>query len=599
MYHSLELASVPSAIRTLVLAAMLLACRPWARSATLTGSFATVDPGTTIDLSAEGQLDWADWGFVTEWSFNHKYGVTQQISYSFITDTKDGYSYTYPDGPWALEIGTTGFAWTNGTPARSSGTTTNGIYIFGDKLTNNTLVGFQIQCAADTTPKILKVYVGTSGDPKPPGSALTEFSASLGTLGYANDSLTTATGAMSGVFTVNFQADSPGQLLTVNFNCNDTSEFIFLQAATLAGTNLPPGVTIAAPADGANFSAPATFSVNATAADNDGTVTNLMLLNGPVILGQSASGALTVPMNNQAAGTYNFLAVATDDSGLSITSFPTRVYVTTAGGTLIGHVDTPPLSVNLTAEGTNDWAHWGLNSATNFDRKAGVNPQIPNFVLFNASTNELTNYAGNLTAYSWSDGTPTAAAVGTDTGVFLYATNDPPAFFQLTVPATNLLRRLKVFVGLSRAQGRLDAWLSDFSALPYSDSSVLETYSDAGQICSVYTLTFASPNPGANLIVTWTPVASFDANFGNLTWQAATLSPPPPPPLLQVVNPPANQFTLWFYANAGANYAVLYSDSLSPSNWQALTNFPGADTNAFIVDPGMGSSHRFYRVEVH
>jgi len=35
-------------------------------------------------------------------------------------------------------------------------------------------------------------------------------------------------------------------------------------------------------------------------------------------------------------------------------------------------------AVNLTNEGTLDWAHWGRNSATAFDRKANVTQRITN-----------------------------------------------------------------------------------------------------------------------------------------------------------------------------------------------------------------------------
>ena len=55
-------------------------------AATLSGTF--YDPGSDIiNLSAEGTLDWGHWGLVTEWTYNHKYGVPQQITYSFITVT--------------------------------------------------------------------------------------------------------------------------------------------------------------------------------------------------------------------------------------------------------------------------------------------------------------------------------------------------------------------------------------------------------------------------------------------------------------------------------------------------------------------------------
>ena len=38
-------------------------------------------------------------------------------------------------------------------------------------------------------------------------------------------------------------------------------------------------------------------------------------------------------------------------------------------------------NINLTAEGEIDWVHWGLYTETSLDRKAGVVPQISDFVL--------------------------------------------------------------------------------------------------------------------------------------------------------------------------------------------------------------------------
>ena len=48
-------------------------------------------------------------------------------------------------------------------------------------------------------------------------------------------------------------------------------------------------------------------------------------------------------------------------------------------GILLGTQAAAPASVNLTAEGTLDWAHWGLGAATDFDQKSEVANQINNF----------------------------------------------------------------------------------------------------------------------------------------------------------------------------------------------------------------------------
>jgi hypothetical protein len=78
-------------------------------------------------------------------------------------------------------------------------------------------------------------------------------------------------------------------------------------------------------------------------------------------------------------------------------------------------------------------------------------------------------YADNFTAYSWSDGTPTATAAGTRTGVFL---TNLASGFQFTLPADTTPRTLRLYVGAYAARGRLLAHLSDFSAQPYIDRSV-------------------------------------------------------------------------------------------------------------------------------
>src|SRR4029077_15932490 len=71
-------------------------------------------------------------------------------------------------------------------------------------------------------------------------------------------------------------------------------------------------------------------------------------------------------------GEYDLTAVATNEAG-STTSNPIHITVNPlAGGFLTASVTQSPASVNLTAQGTLDWAHWGRGSASGFDRKAGA-----------------------------------------------------------------------------------------------------------------------------------------------------------------------------------------------------------------------------------
>ncbi len=86
--------------------------------------------------------------------------------------------------------------------------------------------------------------------------------------------------------------------------------------------------------------------------------------------------------------------------------------------------------------------------------------------------------------------------------------------------------------------------------------------------------------------------------YGNVTWQAATLSSPPPAPVLVIsegLQP--NVLDLSFLAQAGVNYTVWGSSSLNPANWQVLTNFSGSDATAAVNDSGTNFVTRFYRVQ--
>jgi plastocyanin len=88
---------------------------------------------------------------------------------------------------------------------------------------------------------------------------------------------------------------------------------------TVQSPPAPPTVAITNPADGAVFSEPANVTVQATAADTDGTVTNLQFLVGSIVL-TNISAAPFAAAANLSAGGYTFSAVATDDAGLTATN---------------------------------------------------------------------------------------------------------------------------------------------------------------------------------------------------------------------------------------------------------------------------------------
>ena len=125
--------------------------------------------------------------------------------------------------------------------------------------------------------------------------------------------------------------------------------------------------------------------------------------------------------------------------------------------------------------------------------------------------------------YDWSDGTPTLSATGSKTGVFIHGLANG---FMLTAPADSDARTLKLYVGLYGAQGNLQAYLSDFSAPAYTDTSLRSVY---GNDYGVYSFSYRAASAAQMLIVKFTAWNLYDADYGNVTLQAATLSAGVPP----------------------------------------------------------------------
>ena len=455
--------------------------------------------------------------------------------------------------------------------------------------------GFQITCPADTSLRTLKLYVGTDG-------ARGRFTANLlrsGLPGITNTAYANPSTGSNGLFIVDFQAASAGHTLVVTFTLetNLTSgASVILQAATLTSASLPPLVTIISPPQGAVFIAPADISLSASATNGAGSVTNLEIHYGSNLVGRSESNSLTATLSNQFAGIYRFTASATDNRGLSVTSPPVTLYVTTGGGTLLGNTAIPPAILDLTAEGALDWAHQGLLTRDSFDHKANVLQPIPNVVLVAVTSTNVNRYTDNFTAYTWTDGTPNATVSATPTGIFSYGLSNG---FELSVPATMTLRRVNVYVGLYGAQGKLEAALSDESGPPFSDTSIASAYNNA---YGVYTLTFASRLSSANLVIRWTADALFDESYGNVTWQAATLVSIPGgganASQLKIVYPvQAGSLTFSFSTQENRSYTVEFSESLPSQNWQVLTNFQGNGNELQLTCPSLGKAQRFYRVK--
>jgi hypothetical protein len=544
-------------------------------SATLTGSFSQLVPGTNINLTAVGAADWIHWGQFTEFAYDRKFAPTNLISDFSVIDKGQNPG----DGPFQRSDLAGGYSWQDGLQNSFVTNTTTGDYMLGK---GN---GFSITIPVGVATNILRVYVASQAGGGNFTATLSDSSAGPYSSSSAN--------IVEGCYTLTNAAATPEATLTVTWLGSANSSVITLESAALsyAITNNPPFATLTVPSLNANISASATQMVQAVASDSDGSIALVEFFMETNLIGQATTPPYSINWTNATPGCHSLTVRATDNLGATYTSKPLDVFVYSTGGSLIGNRALPSANVVLSDEGTNDWAHWGLTASNSFDHMANIAPQISDFTLL--GTNNVMQYADNLTAFSWINGAPTASASPSTTGVFIYGFTNG---FQLTLPAGRQPRMAKIYVGLYGARADFRAWLSDASAPEFSDTTLSSNYDNAYQ---VYTLNYTAASNNQTLTIRHTAVNTYDTLFGNVTLQAATLSllPAPLSPTILLTNATiaSNSFSFCLGTDPAAAYQVFYADSMPPTNWLPLTNFTGDGSVFWITDSNTAPS-RFYRL---
>jgi len=183
----------------------------------LTSSYAE-QTSNVYNLTSEGTLDWIHWGLNTPEDVNHKLAVQQQISNFMVIGTatiqrEDHYTNAY--------------TWSDGTPVTvAPPQQPSGVYVRG---VGN---GFTFTVKASTTPRTLRVYVGSVHAEgyfwaKINGRTITDTSLDMRNNPNIED---------NGIYTLTFSSSVPDQVLTVKYTlkASDTSNgYVMLEAATL------------------------------------------------------------------------------------------------------------------------------------------------------------------------------------------------------------------------------------------------------------------------------------------------------------------------------------------------------------------------------
>jgi plastocyanin len=105
--------------------------------------------------------------------------------------------------------------------------------------------------------------------------------------------------------------------------CSFSTHCSFGMVGSITVTNVPnqpPSVTITNPANNAVFNAPANVTVEATASDAEGSVTNVQFLVGTTVLTNDTAAPFNATTNNLPAGTYTLSVIASDNAGAKKTN---------------------------------------------------------------------------------------------------------------------------------------------------------------------------------------------------------------------------------------------------------------------------------------
>lgn len=202
--------------------------------------------------------------------------------------------------------------------------------------------------------------------------------------------------------------------------------------------NVPPTAAISSPANNATFVAGNAITINANAADVDGSVARVEFFSGTTKLGEDLSSPYSYSWSNVAAGTYTLTVKATDNKGAVTTSGPITITVNAS--------NTPPV-VALTGPANNALFTTG-STVTLSANASDAGGSVSKVEFFNGAT-KLGEDLTSPYSFAWNNvpaGTYTITAKATDDKnavttsasiAIVVSTGNNPPVVSLTAPANN------------------------------------------------------------------------------------------------------------------------------------------------------------------
>jgi hypothetical protein len=225
---------------------------------------------------------------------------------------------------------------------------------------------------------------------------------------------------------------------TVTAKATDSAGAVTTSAAITVkvNANVAPTVSITAPANNATFVAPAAITINATAADTDGSIARVDFYNGTTLLGTDTTSPYTYSWANVATGTYSITAKATDNLAAVTTSAAISVTV--------GANQAPTVSISSPAVNASFAAPASIAINANAADADGTISKVEFYngtTLLGSDTTSPYSYAwSNVAAGTYSitaKATDNKGAVTTSSAVSISVANNQLPVISFDMPADN------------------------------------------------------------------------------------------------------------------------------------------------------------------
>ncbi|WP_264531539.1 Ig-like domain-containing protein [Flavobacterium sp. N502540] len=293
---------------------------------------------------------------------------------------------------------------------------------------------------------------------------------------------------------------------TLTAKAYDNNDGVTTSSAVSVKVNQSPTVSITAPADNAIYAAPAFVTINATAADTDGTVSKVEFYNGINLIATSTTKPYTCNLTSVPAGTYSLTAKACDDNGMCTTSSAIAITVNTP-------VNQSP-SAAITAPANN--TVFTAPASITIDAVAADTDGTISKVEFYSGTTLLSTSTTSPYTYDWKNVTAgtyaitaksydNANATATSAVVNIVVTNNEAPTVSITTPVNNTTFIAPANITINAAAADSDGTISKVEF--YNGTTLLST-----STTSPYTYNWKNVTSG-----TYQIAAKATDNTGNVT----------------------------------------------------------------------------------